>query len=1457
MNIHKNLRSWAQWGLCAALIGCNLAVNAVTWPNVPLGSTTGAIPMTMLVAGKDHKLFYEAYNDASDIDGDGTLDLRFKPSIKYYGLFDTDLCYDYSSANNRFEPKGESNEEGACKNESHGAWSGRWLNYMTTSRIDALRKVLYGGYREVDTKSETVIRRAYIPQDAHSWGKEYHSRATDGYRISDYTALDQPKEHTRHFFGSMTPNAGTDCKTLGDCSDKLHPLLRIKTNVGGLDGGWSNGVKNPDKEVRIWQWASKENPVLSDKLGVLDSYYWEADFPSGTGNQDFQVRVQVCTATFNTDCKQYGDSDKPIYKPVGLLHEFGEKDSMLFGLLTGSYDQSMSGGRLRKVMSSFSNEVDPDTGIFTDKARIVKTFDALRIRDFNNGNSANLYRNRWLQDRPMAEGEFVDWGNPIAEMLYEATRYYAGKKKPTEAFDGASTVDTEVGLSSVKWDDPYDSASEAKAAVCARANFLTISDVNPSYDSDSVPGSSFKIPVKNQWGYFSGDMGYFQGDLTGLDVTSEGDVITGVESNITGQRFIGQSGSLYDSAPTAKKIESLGNIRGLAPEEPTKEGSYYSASVSRYAKTAELRPSIAGEQTVDNFVVALSSPLPKIEATLPNGKVIALIPFAKTVNGDDAAVKGKFQPTDQIVDFYVEKIANSGPKDRDEKVNGGRYYAEFQINFEDVEQGADHDMDAIARYVIRATADNKLEVTVTPTYQKGNSKQNMGYTISGTNRDGVYLVARDEPESPAYFLNVPAGESAGYCDKTTLTAEETTKCKSIPSVGQPVTTYAFSPGTGNAATLLKNPLWYAAKHGGFVDRNGSNTPDLEQEWDADGDGVPDTYFLVQNPLKLKESLKKAFSNIIERNASGGNVIANSTSLSTSALVYQGIYNSAKWSGDLVAYPVTTKGVSPTPAWNAAAKVPAPDDRKIYFGSTEDERLKGKLFTWANLSDSEEAMFDNNAALLQYIRGVRGQELQKNGTLRNRSATTVLGDIAHSSPFYSKDSGTVFIGANDGMLHAFDAKTGNELFAYIPSAGLPRLKALTSPSYDTNHQYFVDGDISVTSQSQTPGENLLVAALGRGGKGLFALNVTTPGSFKGEDVLWEHLSDTDVDTDLGYMLGRPMVAKMQNGDWAVIVGNGYNSTRQRAVLYVFNLKTGKLLSKLDTAVAGDNGLATPGLVFDTAGKVTTAYAGDLKGNVWKFDLSDADPKNWKIALSGSPLFTAKDGSGKAQPITARITATKNTVSGDTHFDKWFVHFGTGSDFQLSDPSDTSQQTWYGLIDEGSPISGRADLKERSFKQKTGTVSGKPVRTIEVATNGDMVGKKGFYLDLPAAGERIVTASNYYKLAEPVLLASSVIPLDDVCLPGGRGYLNAINPFTGARLTKPLFDVNNDGKFDKGDALNGDYVSSIDVGVGKPGEAILIGDRLVVGGSTPEPKDVRVNLGASSFKGRIAWREIVDN
>ncbi len=1406
----------------AAVVSATLSVHAVDWLAKPLGATTSASPMTMLVAGRDHKFFYEAYNDASDIDGDGTLDTRFKPSITYYGLFDSTLCYAYSGSGltGLYSPGATADALGRCSASTTHRWSGNWLNYVTTSRIDALRKVLYGGYREVDSTTETILRRAYIPQDAHSWAKEYHSLATDGYLISDYTPLAQPTAaDRRHFFGNLTANRTVNCSTLDTCSN-MAPLLRTRTNVGN--------------NRRVWEWASKERPVLHDTLS-------SGGFPAGTDAQvDRTVRVLVCTATYHNDCRQYPNGQ---YKPVGLLHEYGENDAMLFGLLTGSYDNHMSGGRLRKVVSSFSNEVAANTGIFDANARIVNTFNRLRIRGFNqSSNSDEYWRSNPYADsaRAATEGELVDWGNPIGEMLYEATRYFAGHGSATPAFNTGTTFDTAVGLSSATWDDPYSATSAARASFCSRANFLTISDINPSFDSNSMPGSHFNT---------------FTGDITGLNVTTLGATMTAVESNITGQRFIGQSGTgtgSYDAAPTPKNVTSLGTIRGLAPEEPTKQGSYYSAAMSYYAKTTDLRPTLQGRQTVDNYVVALSSPLPRIEARLPNGRTINLVPFSKSVGGSGiSATKGNYQPTNQIVDFYVEQIANSGAADADASVNGGRYYARFQINFEDVEQGGDHDMDAISEYTVLANADNTLSVTVRPTYQAGGIYQNMGYVISGSTQDGVYLVARDETGSGSYFLNVPAGRTPGYCDVTTPPAD----CATLPSVGAAGNTFVFTPNTGTGgATLLRDPLWYAAKWGGFVDRNNSSTPDLPLEWDANADGVPDTYFLVQNPLRLREALRRAFNNIIETSASGGNIIANSTAVSTDSLVYQATFNSTRWSGDLAAYPVSRTGLGTIAAWRAAEEIPAPAARNITYWSDATGPEKGKLFVWGNLSSpAERAYFNNSEPLLDYLRGVRTLEIQNGGTLRDRTANTVLGDIAHSSPAYVRDTQTVYVGANDGMLHAFDARTGRELFAHIPSSVLPRLRNLANPAYNEQHEYFVDGDVVVSPRTPVLTNNYLVATLGRGGKGLFGLDVTDPANFAPTNVLWEYFSTTD--RDLGFMLGRPVLATMNDGQRVVIVGNGYNSTDQKAVLYIFNLVTGALVRKIDTGVAGDNGLATPGLYdSNNDGRVDFVYAGDLRGNVWKFDVSGATTASWGISNAGAPMFQARDNANRPQPITAPIRITRNDVTSDVNFGRTFVHFGTGSYFQTTDPGDTYVQSLYGLIDDGAPINGRTNLRARTV-QTTGNFEGTPVRVFATPAANDMAGRSGFYIDLPESGERVVTATNVLRLVEASLVFSSVIPVVDDCTPGGRGYLNVVNPYTGARLTRPFFDVNDNGDF-LDDVLGGasNFIGSLDLRIGMPGESILIGSRLAVGG-TDGKGSVAVPQPGVPVRGRQTWREIV--
>lgn len=1410
MKAKKLINNGLQLLAITLVAGINLSVQALVWPTTPSGSTASAIPMTMLVAAKDHKLFYEAYNDASDIDGDGELDIRFKPTITYYGLFDPKVCYKHNGDNTNtglFEPVEVSTDPATLK--CPGKWSGNWLNYVTTSRIDALRKVLYGGYREVDTTSETILRRAYIPQDTHSWAKEYTSEAHDKYKISDYTPLNQPNSGRRHFFGNVTMNAGTNCATLNTCSN-LPPFLSVVTN----------------SNKRVWEWASKERPVL--------------DGTHGGARSDYTIRAKVCTGTFLTDCKKYGTN---IYKPKGLLHDYGESDAMLFGLLTGSYNRNMSGGVVRQLMTSFSNEVSSTTGIFTSNATIVNNFNAMRIRDFNNGRTDATYRNGSFRTGPMNEGAYVDWGNPIGEMMYESLRYLAGKKSPTPIFDTSGSHDAAVGLTRPSaWDNPYEAGSAANAYWCARPNMLVMSDSYPSYDADQVPGSPYSLLTT---------------DLTGFSASTLLGSITHYESEITGLKFIGQSDALnLDYAPSAKNVTNLAYVRGLAPEEPAKLGSYTSAAVAYFGKTQGFNVPSGQKQTVDSYFVTFASPAPTIAFTVA-GRTVTVVPFAKTIDGASTdRTKGRYQPTDPIVDVYVRTVANTSTATMDISTNGGRPYLQYNIIYEADEQGNDFDMDVNSLYTLSINAAGQLQIEVQVIYESTGSNQNIGYVISGTNRDGIYLVTSDKVESLPYFLNTPPGRGPGYCDPVpTNTDPRFNECRQLPSLYNLATfdrsIETFSASTAPSATFLKDPLWYAAKWGSFKDLDGNARPNNKLEWDQNNDGVPDSYFFVQNPLKLKESLTKAFDTIVKNAGSSGNVIANSTSASENTRVYQAIYDPANWSGELEAYPVdSVSGVGTVTSWRASEKVPEHSSRKIFYSADDGT---GKVFEWDSLSSSEKALL-GDSDVVSYIRGVRTKEVQYGGIFRNRPinpSDNVLGDIAHSSPFYLKDNDTVFVGANDGMLHAFNATTGVEQFAFIPSSSISRLSLLKELNYNNNHQYYVDGDIVVSSLSQTGTKNYLVSTLGRGGKGLFALDVTTPASFSGGNLQWEYMSASD--NSLGYMLGRPKIAQMKNGQWAVIVGNGYNSTNGTAVLYIFNLQTGAIIKKFDTLVGGDNGMATPGIRLDTDGRAISIYAGDLKGNIWEFDVSGLTTSTWTISNSGAPFFQAKDGSGAAQPITAPITIAVNSVTGDPHFGKLFVYVGTGSDFQIADATSTQTQTWYGLIDEGSVIASRDDLRTRTVAV-TGTAFGKPVRAFSAATAGDMVAMKGFKMDLPDPGERIVTASNYYKLAEPVLIASSLVPIIDVCEPGGRGYLNAINPFNGARLTKPFFDIVGTGDFTD-DVIGGANIGSIDLGVGKPGESIIIGRRLTVGGSKGVIKDIKINPGITPTKGRLSWREII--
>ncbi len=652
----------------------------------------------------------------------------------------------------------------------------------------------------------------------------------------------------------------------------------------------------------------------------------------------------------------------------------------------------------------------------------------------------------------------------------------------------------------------------------------------------------------------------------------------------------------------------------------------------------------------------------------------------------------------------------------------------------------------------------------------------------------------------------------------------------------------------------------------------TDTEDLDRIddlWHASVNGHGN-FVTATNPTEFVQGLIDALATVAQRLGSASNVTANSTSFQTDTRVYQASYVSGKWTGELAAYEVSAAGIStvdadgdgvPDAAWKASQHIPAYGTRKVFTwsgsnGTTFPTSAQSTALAKPSRPDISGGATtgDQNAA---YIAGSRAMEIASGGKLRDRDS--LLGDIANSSPMYVKESDTIYVGANDGMLHGFNALTGAELFAYVP-AGLDfdQLGNLSDPQYSPNHQYFVDGPVVVSSTSQTPGKNYLIGTLGRGGRGIYSLDVTTPAAFASSSVLWDKTGSA-LGNDMGQVLGEPLIATLNalDGDGdkiqAAIVSNGINSPNGHAVLFVLDLSDGSVIRQIDTGIGGDNGLSAPrGADIDGDGDVDYVYAGDLKGNIWKFDLHTTDSSAWSIAFSGAPLFTAKDAGGKAQPITAGLAIARDPATSKT-----WVFAGTGSFMTSADVSNQDVQTMYGLIDDAGAIGGRTDLVERSIIVAK-TQDGNDVRGFESASTLAS-GKRGWYvdLDIPTAGERIV--SNPRVRGAVLLFASMIPPQENTCDAGGTGYVNAIDPFTGTSLGSAYFDSNGDGKVDENDvvtAADGTVVpvGSIDLGVGMPTLPTLIDKLLVVGGSKGTLGSVVMNPQGGSAR-RISWREIM--
>ena len=544
-------------------------------------------------------------------------------------------------------------------------------------------------------------------------------------------------------------------------------------------------------------------------------------------------------------------------------------------------------------------------------------------------------------------------------------------------------------------------------------------------------------------------------------------------------------------------------------------------------------------------------------------------------------------------------------------------------------------------------------------------------------------------------------------------------------------------------------------------------------------------FTATRPDELVEVLSSVLREIAARIQPVG-ISASSSRVDEDSLFFEADLDSSRWSGNLRAFSTEDQSEE----WSAEDELPNHGIRNILTsvdGSARDFdtgniALHDSMFGAGSLLSAVE-----KNAIIDYLRGKRSDEEQNGGRLRDRNG--LLGDIANSRPTFSGprnegwgrlDAGyleflddlkqdrdpIVLVGANDGMLHAFDATEsgGEELFAYVPSMVHDRLPTLADPDYV--HKFYVDGQIRVAdAKISEPGNRngwntVAVGGLGGGGRGVYALNITKPNTFGQGEVLWELTADDD--DDIGHVYDEPIVTRLPDGDWVAIFANGFNSDDDQAQLFVVDLKSGAVKQKLPLGDAGDNGLASTGALIDPQTRLFTrrVYAGDLEGNMWAIEFNDSG--------TASSRFGDNSLINVGRPIVSPPVLAPNPGGG------LMVFFGTGKLIETADrlQTDPPLEQFFAVRDQGSVLA-ISDLGKASA---SGSGS-----NITVTSPSDI--NEGWRLELAEGG----TENGERVLSRPQVVFGQLIfttfePQNDICealgIPriyvldalSGRGILN---------------------------------------------------------------------------------------
>lgn len=602
------------------------------------------------------------------------------------------------------------------------------------------------------------------------------------------------------------------------------------------------------------------------------------------------------------------------------------------------------------------------------------------------------------------------------------------------------------------------------------------------------------------------------------------------------------------------------------------------------------------------------------------------------------------------------------------------------------------------------------------------------------------------------------------------------------------------------------------------------------------------YYTAANRQELDRALNSALGEINSTPGSGGSGVASGPELASGSQFYRSLYDPSDWSGAVQAHGINSDGSAGYRLWSTDTTVTANSNALFQTWRLPSGARRGAVValngsTYSALGTAQKAVLDLAAGANS------GQELLDWSTGQSvpgyRLRTRLMGDVINSSlilaragealaanshagyPAYRADKrqnmvSSLLAGANDGFVHVLAARDGAHRLAFLPAALQEGIGARASIDLVRNgHQSGMDGPI-VVGDAVLNGiwTTMAVAGFGAGGKGLTGIRLYDQSAGNGAlGALWEISPATSGYADLGHVYGEAVITQM-DGRWVAVIGNGYGNTAGQPVLYVIDLVDGRLIKSLSAGAsdpASGNGLSAPRVATDGSGRVLAAYAGDLQGRLWKFDLA-GPPGDWRVAFAGDPLFRTGIAVNPGQPITTRPALLEHPQGGR------LVLFGTGQFLEAADRLDTGVQAFYAVWDKpgGTGNLDSGSLQPQTILSET-TAGGRKVRTLS-SHRVNWYSANGWYLPLihgSPTGERVTR--NIVTRGGRVLFNTGLItPSVDPCVTAGAGWLMSIDSFSGGMLPVASLDSNGDGLVDSRDPLS----AGVNLSGGLPGDLIVL-------------------------------------